>query len=149
MDAPLHAFLPFAHVDHLHPDWAIAIAASANGKKKLDEFNRKFDRNIVWLTWQRPGFELALQLEQAVKDNPGCDGVLLGSHGLFTWGDSQRACYLNSLRTIDQMGEFDPEHQSKSGRVVWGVNTEPVADRQGVAASCFPCCAEWHRPTGA
>ncbi|MBV8866922.1 MAG: class II aldolase/adducin family protein, partial [Acidobacteriaceae bacterium] len=71
IDTPLHAFLPFSHVDHLHPDWAIAIAASANGKKKLDEFNRKFGRKIVWLTWQRPGFELALQLEAAVKEHPG------------------------------------------------------------------------------
>src|SRR5215470_15122998 len=59
IDTPLHAFLPFAHVDHLHPDWAIALAASANGKQKLDEFNRRFGRKIVWLPWQRPGFELA------------------------------------------------------------------------------------------
>src|SRR5271169_1330765 len=60
IDTPLHAFLPFAHVDHLHPDWAIALAASANGKRKLDEFNKEFDRKIVWVPWQRPGFELAL-----------------------------------------------------------------------------------------
>src|SRR5215469_9673387 len=88
IDTALHAFLPFAHVDHLHPDWAIALAASANGKQKLEEFNRKFGRNIAWLPWQRPGFELALMLEQAVKDNPGCDGLILASHGLFTWGDT-------------------------------------------------------------
>ena len=60
IDTPLHVFLPFPHVDHLHPDWAIALAASANGKQKLEEFNRKFGRNIAWLPWQRPGFELAL-----------------------------------------------------------------------------------------
>src|ERR1700679_2081969 len=71
IDTPLHAFLPFAHVDHLHPDWAIAIAASANGRRKLEDFNRKFGRAIAWLPWQRPGFELALQLERAVLDNPG------------------------------------------------------------------------------
>src|ERR671927_483528 len=64
IDTPLHAFLPFPHVDHLHPDWAIAIAASANGKQKLEEFNRRFGRHIVWLPWQRPGFELALLLER-------------------------------------------------------------------------------------
>jgi hypothetical protein len=78
IDTPLHAFLPFAHVDHLHPDWAIAIAASANGKEKLAEFNREFGRNIVWLPWERPGFELALMLAEAVAGNPTCDGVLLG-----------------------------------------------------------------------
>ena len=66
IDTPLHAFLPFAHVDHLHPDWAIALAASANGKRKLDEFNKEFERKIVWVPWQRPGFELALLIERAV-----------------------------------------------------------------------------------
>ncbi|HXJ38805.1 MAG TPA: class II aldolase/adducin family protein, partial [Bryobacteraceae bacterium] len=70
IDTALHAFLPWDHVDHLHPDWAIAMAASANGKRKMEEFNKEFNRNIVWLPWQRPGFELALMLEQAVKDNP-------------------------------------------------------------------------------
>ncbi len=138
IDTPLHAFLPFAHVDHLHPDWAIAIAASANGKKKLEEFNREFDRRIVWLHWQRPGFELALQLEKAVKDNPGCDGVLLGSHGLFTWGETQRECYLNSIRTIDQMGEFVLNHRAKAGPSFGGQQRAPAADRQAVAAQILP-----------
>lgn len=138
IDTPLHAFLPAPHVDHLHPDWAIAIAASANGKQKLEEFNRKFGRKIVWLTWQRPGFELALQLEHAVKDNPGCDGVLLGSHGLFTWGNTQRECYLNSLRTIDQMGEFITEHQKKSGPLFGGIEHAAIEDRASVAARILP-----------
>ena len=87
IDTPLHAFLPFPHVDHLHPDWAIALAASANGGKKLEEFNQKYSRHIVWVPWQRPGFELALMLRQAVEAQPGCDGIILGGHGLFTWGD--------------------------------------------------------------
>src|SRR5271155_5652657 len=86
IDTPLHGFLPFSHVDHLHPDWSIALAASANGKQKLEEFNKQYGRKIVWLPWQRPGFELGLMLAKVVNDNPGCDGVLLGSHGLFTWG---------------------------------------------------------------
>src|SRR5579871_3148879 len=84
IDTALHGFLPYDHVDHLHPDWAIAIAASANGKRKMEEFNKEFGRNIVWVPWQRPGFELALMLENAVKDNPKADGIILGSHGLFT-----------------------------------------------------------------
>jgi len=84
IDTPLHAFLPFPHVDHLHPDWAIALAASANGKRKLEQFNKEFDRKIVWVPWQRPGFELALLIEQAVKENPGVEGLVLGGHGLFT-----------------------------------------------------------------
>ena len=71
IDTPLHAFLPFDHVDHLHPDWAIALAASANGKEKLEEFNKKYGRKIVWVPWQRPGFELALMLRRAVEEQPG------------------------------------------------------------------------------
>src|SRR5580700_4759327 len=63
IDTALHGFLPWDHVDHLHPDWAIAIAASANGKRRMEEFNKEFGRKIVWLPWQRPGFELALMLE--------------------------------------------------------------------------------------
>src|SRR5918996_914925 len=72
IDTPLHAFLPFPHIDHLHPDWAIALAASANGKAKLDEFNKKYGRRIIWVPWQRPGFELALMLRNAVQESPGC-----------------------------------------------------------------------------
>lgn len=138
IDTPLHAFLPYPHVDHLHPDWAIALAASANGKGKLAEFNGRFGRKIVWLTWQRPGFELALQLEAAVRDNPGCDGVLLGSHGLFTWGETHRECYLNSLQTIDQMGEFIADHQKKTGTFFGGEEHAPLPTRRDVAAAVLP-----------
>ncbi len=138
IDTPLHAFLPFPHVDHLHPDWAIALAASANGKQKLDEFNKKYGRKIVWLAWQRPGFELALQLEKAVTARPGCDGVLLGSHGLFTWGSTQRECYLNSIRTIDQMGEFIIEHQAKRTLLFGGEQHAPLANRESIAANILP-----------
>jgi rhamnose utilization protein RhaD (predicted bifunctional aldolase and dehydrogenase) len=92
IDTPLHAFIPFPHVDHLHPDWAIALAASANGKRKLEDFNKKFGRKIVWVPWQRPGFELALLIEKAVQDNLGTDGVILGGHGLFTWGMTPHEC---------------------------------------------------------
>ena len=137
IDTPLHAFLPFPHVDHLHPDWAIALAASANGQQKLEEFNRKFGRKIVWLPWQRPGFELALQLERAVQNHPGCDGLILASHGLFTWGRTQRECYLNSIRTIDQMGAFILEHQGQKP-VFGGLLQAPLPDRQKVALQILP-----------
>ena len=138
IDTPLHAFLPFSHVDHLHPDWAIALAASANGKRKLDEFNREFNRKIVWIPWQRPGFELALLIEKAVKDNPGVEGLILGGHGLFTWGMTQRECYLNSIRTIDQMGEFIQAHRAKKGSLFGGLKAAPVEDRKRIAAEILP-----------
>lgn len=138
IDTPLHAFLPFDHVDHLHPDWAIALAASANGKRKSEEFNKEFDRKIVWVPWQRPGFELALLIERAVKNNPGVEGLILGGHGLFTWGKTQRECYLNSIHTIDQMGEFILQHQSKKGALFGGVVHPSITDRKNVATQILP-----------
>ncbi|MCM3880204.1 MAG: bifunctional rhamnulose-1-phosphate aldolase/short-chain dehydrogenase [Vicinamibacterales bacterium] len=138
IDTPLHAFLPFPHVDHLHPDWAIAIAASANGRRKLDEFNRQHNRRIVWVPWQRPGFELALMIEHAVRDNPGAEGLVLGSHGLFTWGATHRECYLNSVRTIDQMGEFLARHESRQPHRFGGTAHAPLENRQERAARILP-----------
>jgi rhamnose utilization protein RhaD (predicted bifunctional aldolase and dehydrogenase)/NAD(P)-dependent dehydrogenase (short-subunit alcohol dehydrogenase family) len=138
IDTPLHAFLPFPHVDHLHPDWAIALAASANGNLKLKEFNQQFHRDIVWIPWQRPGFELAIMIQQAVHDNPGAEGLILGGHGLFTWGMTQRECYLNSVHTIDQMGEFILRHQSKRGSIFGGLQHSPAADRKRIAVEIMP-----------
>ncbi|MGA3091652.1 MAG: bifunctional rhamnulose-1-phosphate aldolase/short-chain dehydrogenase [Terriglobales bacterium] len=138
IDTPLHAFLPFPHVDHLHPDWAIALAASANGQQKLAEFNKKYGRKLAWVPWQRPGFELALLIESAVKQNPGTDGIILGGHGLFTWGSTQRECYLNSLQTIDQMGEFIQEHRDKKGILFGGLQHPPLAGRKNVAIEILP-----------
>jgi len=139
IDTALHALLPLDHVDHLHPDWAIALAASANGERKLEEFNQKYGRNIAWLPWQRPGFELALMLRQAVQDRPDCDGILLGGHGLFTWGGTQQECYLNSIRTIDQMGEFIEAHAARLNRPLFGgPSTTSAVDREAAAAAILP-----------
>jgi rhamnose utilization protein RhaD (predicted bifunctional aldolase and dehydrogenase)/NAD(P)-dependent dehydrogenase (short-subunit alcohol dehydrogenase family) len=138
IDTPLHVFLPFLHVDHLHPDWAIALAASANGNRKLDEFNKAFDRKIVWVPWQRPGFELALLIQRAVQENPGVEGLILGGHGLFTWGMTQRACYLNSTQTIDQMGQFILRHKAKKGVLFGGIEHLPVPDRKAIAIQILP-----------
>jgi rhamnose utilization protein RhaD (predicted bifunctional aldolase and dehydrogenase)/NAD(P)-dependent dehydrogenase (short-subunit alcohol dehydrogenase family) len=140
IDTPLHAFLPFPHVDHLHPDWAIALAASANGAAKLEEFNRQYGCRIVWVPWQRPGFELALMLRKAVDENPGCDGIILGGHGLFTWGSTQHECYVNSVKTIDQMGEFIQAHERRANRPRFGgpAATATVPDSESTIAEIFP-----------
>ena len=139
IDTPLHGFLPFPHVDHLHPDWGIALAASANGKTMMDEFNREFGHSLVWLPWQRPGFELALMMKKIVQENPGCDGIVLGGHGLFTWGQTQRECYLNTLNMIDSIGQFIERHGRKKGNVRFGGEAVPAReDRRELATQIAP-----------
>src|SRR3984885_7899512 len=139
IDMPLHGFLPFPHVDHLHPDWGIALAAAANGKTKMEEFNNEFHHSLVWIPWQRPGFELGLMMRQAVIDHPGCDGIVLGGHGLFTWGDTQRECYLNTLTIIDQLGQFVSDHLGRCGTQLFGgPQFTTLKDHLSLAGQIFP-----------
>ncbi|UWZ82327.1 bifunctional rhamnulose-1-phosphate aldolase/short-chain dehydrogenase [Occallatibacter riparius] len=139
IDTPLHGFLPFPHVDHLHPDWGIALAASGNGKKKMDEFNREFGHKLVWVPWQRPGFELGLMMRRAVEQNPDCDGIVLGGHGLFTWGQTQRECYLNTITLIDQIGQFIARHGEQNGPERFGGElVQSRADRAKLAIAIAP-----------
>jgi rhamnulose-1-phosphate aldolase/alcohol dehydrogenase len=111
IDTPLHAFLPFKHIDHLHPDAIIAIAASKEGEKITDKL---FNGKVAWIPWQRPGFDLALKLESCIKENKGLEGIILGGHGLFTWGDTSEACYGNSLDKINTACEFlEQQYEAK------------------------------------
>ena len=141
IDTPLHGYLPFPHVDHLHPDWGIALAASANGKKKMDEFNKEFGHKLAWLPWQRPGFELGMMLRRIVKETPGCDGVVLGGHGLFTWGETQRESYLNTITIIDQLGQFIARHAKTADHKAFGgskVQSREAETRQAIALRVMP-----------
>ena len=138
IDTPLHGFLPFPHVDHLHPDWGIALAASANGKIKMEEFNKEFGHKLAWLPWQRPGFELGMMLKRIVAETPGCDGVVLGGHGLFTWGNTQRESYLNTITIIDQLGQFIERHAAAGYKVFGGGQVKPREDRAEIAAAIMP-----------
>jgi len=137
IDTPLHGFLPFKHVDHLHPDWGIALAASANGKDRMEEFNHEFGHKLVWVPWQRPGFELAMMMKRAVEQSPDCDGIVLGGHGLFTWGETQRECYLSTLAVIDSIGQFIEKHGQ--GKVHFGGEAVPARDnRKEIAVRIAP-----------
>lgn len=139
IDTPLHGFLPFAHIDHLHPDWGIALAAAANGRERMAEFNRRFAHHLVWIPWQRPGFELGLMLRAAVESQPRCDGVVLGGHGLFTWGETSRQCYLNSITIIDQLGQFVVEYIERAGAALFGGELHGArSDRRDLAIDIFP-----------
>ena len=103
IDTALHGFLPFKHIDHLHPDAAIAIAAAKDGKKITQEL---FNGTIGWVNWQKPGFDLGLQLKECLDKNPGIRGIMLGSHGLFTWGDTACESYVNTLEVIERCAEY-------------------------------------------
>ena len=124
IDTPLHAFLPFKHIDHLHPDAAIAIAASKDGERITEGI---FKGQVSWVPWQRPGFDLGLQLEKSLKANPGIRGIMLGGHGLFTWGDTAYECYLNSLEVIDTASKYLHENYGKNRPVFGGTRIGPLA----------------------
>jgi rhamnulose-1-phosphate aldolase/alcohol dehydrogenase len=126
IDTPLHGFLPFKHIDHLHPDAAIAIAAAKDGKKITQEL---FKGTIGWVEWQRPGFDLGLKLKQCLDENPGIRGIMLGSHGLFTWGDTAYESYMNTLEVIEQSADYLEQNYGKKGPVFGGVKiTSPAED---------------------
>jgi rhamnulose-1-phosphate aldolase/alcohol dehydrogenase len=117
IDTPLHGFLPFKHIDHLHPDAAIAIAAAKDGKKITEEL---FKGTVGWVEWQRPGFDLGLQLKQCLDENPGIRGIMLGSHGLFTWGDTAYESYINTLEVIEICSQYLEDNYGKKKPVFGG-----------------------------
>lgn len=121
IDTPLHGFLPFKHIDHLHPDAAIAIAAAKDGKQITKEL---FGGSIGWVDWQKPGFDLGLQLKQCLDENPGIRGIMLGSHGLFTWGDTAYESYVNTLEVIEKCAEYLDENFRKNGTAFGGAKLE-------------------------
>ncbi|WP_309709347.1 bifunctional rhamnulose-1-phosphate aldolase/short-chain dehydrogenase [Armatimonas sp.] len=137
IDTPLHAFLPFRHVDHLHPDWAIALAASANGPELLEQLRAETGLHLVWLPWKRPGFELGLWLEKAIAENPNCDGIILGSHGIFTWGDDAKSSYQSTLRVLDLIGQFVLKHINEE-TLFGGQVIETRTDRRELTRFVLP-----------
>jgi rhamnulose-1-phosphate aldolase/alcohol dehydrogenase len=139
IDTPLHGFLPWAHVDHLHPDWAIALAACANGPQQLNRLRDETGIHLVWLPWKRPGFELALWLQRAAEENPGLDGILLGSHGIFTWGDTSRQSYCSTLRVLDAIGVYVTKRVEQAGPGIFGgAKFAPRADAGTLARTLMP-----------
>lgn len=137
IDTPLHGFLPFKHIDHLHPDAAIAIAAAKDGKRITKEL---FGGKIGWVEWQRPGFDLGLKLKACLDENPGIRGIMLGSHGLFTWGDTAYESYVNTLEVIERCAQYIEDNLGKKGPVFGGAKTQPLekAARLKQAAALAP-----------
>ena len=136
IDTPLHAFVPRPYVDHMHPDAIIAIAASKDSKALTEKI---FGDEIGWLPWKRPGFELGLWLEKFCNENPEARGVILESHGLFTWGDTPKACYETTIEIINKaIAWLEVE---TAGKPVFGGPkvVELAADRRrAIAAQLMP-----------
>ncbi|MEZ0539098.1 bifunctional aldolase/short-chain dehydrogenase [Fibrella arboris] len=157
IDTPLHGFLPFAHIDHLHPDAAIAIAAAKDGKRITQEL---FDGQIGWVEWQKPGFDLGLQLRNCLDENAAngiqLRGIMLGSHGLFTWGDTAYESYINTLEVVERCAEYIESNMGEKGgtasRPVFGgqrISSASPEARQAQAATLAPvlrglCSSERH-----
>lgn len=136
IDTPLHAYVPRKHVDHMHPDAIIAIAASENSKELTQKI---FGEEIGWLPWKRPGYELGLWLETFCLENPDAKGVVLESHGLFTWADTAQGCYDLTIDIINRaIAWFEQETVSKP--IFGGKNHEPLPaeKRREIAAALMP-----------
>jgi rhamnulose-1-phosphate aldolase/alcohol dehydrogenase len=136
IDTPLHAFIDRAHVDHMHPDAVIAIAASSDSRELTREI---YGDDIGWLPWIRPGFELGLRLRRFVAENPRARGVLLEAHGLFTWGASSRECYEVTLQVINRAIAWLAA-RSKGSSALGGARFAalPVERRRDIAALVMP-----------
>ena len=136
IDTPLHAYVPHRYVDHMHPDAIIAIAASKDSKALTRQI---FGDSIGWLAWKKPGFELGLWLEKFCMENPDAKGVVLESHGLFTWGDTPKECYETTISFINQA--MDWFASNTKGKAVFGgaaVKALDVGERRAIAARLMP-----------
>ncbi len=136
IDTPLHSFIPYRHVDHMHPVACIALATARDGPALTREI---YGDEVIWTDWQRPGFELGLTLQRLCKEHPSARGVMLGGHGLINWADDDRACYRLTLRLIDQaaryLARFD-EGQKTFGGAQY--ETLPDAERKAVLVDLLP-----------
>lgn len=136
IDTPLHAYLPFAHIDHVHPDAIIALAASSSGEAATREI---WNGSVGWLAWQRPGFDLGLRLRDYVKSHAGLHGVMLAGHGIICWGYSSRACYENTIELIAQAANNLNRHMAR--RPAFGGpkrSALPAEERSAAAARLMP-----------
>ena len=112
IDTPLHAFIPFRHVDHMHPNAAISIAAAKHSEKLTKEI---YGEEVIYTPWLRPGFELGLALQRIVEEHPQAKGVILGQHGLINWANDEKECYELTLSLIEKAAEYIESKYQKNG----------------------------------
>ncbi len=134
IDTPLHSLLPFAHVDHVHPDAIIALAASSGGEAATREI---WGGRIGWLPWKRPGYTLGVQLRDYVAANPGLEGVMLAGHGIICWADSAKACYEHTIGLIADAAAY--LNTRLAGEPAFGGAVFPLSpDRAAIASDLMP-----------
>jgi rhamnulose-1-phosphate aldolase/alcohol dehydrogenase len=124
IDTPLHSFVPFKHVDHMHPNSVIAVAASRRSKELTAEI---FGEEVAWTPWLRPGFELGLELQRVCRANPKLKGVVLGQHGLINWADDDKACYDLSLALTEKAALYI-ESKDKGENTFGGAKYQSLDD---------------------
>lgn len=139
IDTPLHGLLPFKNVDHLHSDWATALAAAGNGQYWLEKFNERFEQKLAWIPWQRPGYHLGLMILEAIEKDPSINGAIMASHGIITWDDDSYGCYRNSIETIDALGEFVLEKvEDKGAKIFGGIKYPTIKDKDKLVVELLP-----------
>jgi rhamnulose-1-phosphate aldolase/alcohol dehydrogenase len=135
IDTPLHSFVPYRHVDHMHPVAVIAIATAAEGPAITREI---YGDEIVWVDWQRPGFELGLEMQRVCEEHPQAKGILMGGHGLINWADDDSECYQLTLRLIDRAARFLEEHAPEVPFGGAKFDDVPETDRREALVSVLP-----------
>lgn len=140
IDTPLHSFVPFKCVDHTHPNAVISVAASRRSAEITREI---YGDSVVHVPWLRPGFELGLQMQQVIRDNPQAVGIVMGQHGLINWADDDRECYYRSLDLIEKAAQFiDKKYQARGGDAAafGGAKYQALADdvREKVLLKLLP-----------
>ncbi len=134
IDTPLHSLLPYKHIDHVHPDAIIALAASSGGEAATKEL---WGEDIGWLPWKRPGFTLGVQIRDFARANPKAKGAMLAGHGIICWADTAKDCYDQSVRLIAEAADFLNAKQAAEG-AFGGPKVEVKEDRKAIAADLMP-----------
>ena len=136
IDTPLHSFVPVKHVDHTHPNAAIAIAASKNSKELTQKI---YGDDVIWTPWQRPGFDLGLQLQQICRDHPKVKGVIMGQHGLINWAEDDEECYNLTLTLIEKAARYLADND-KGAKTFGGFKFQslPETERRATLAQILP-----------
>src|SRR5215813_4181717 len=136
IDTPLHTFVPYKHVDHLHPNAVIAIAASVNQERLTKEI---YADDVIYIPWQRPGFDIGLQIEQLIEAHPKAKGILLGHHGMSSWNNDDKICYETALEIIDRAARYIKAHD-QGEQTFGGQKYQPLqeTERRKLQAEIIP-----------